>query len=1109
MKSKRLYNITVFAIVVLLIACTTVLFSACTAAPSKQQSLCITEVVSSNKHSLIDEAVGTPDWIELYNPTDAAIDLSGYGLSDNMRSFHKYVFPENTVIEAGQYLIVYAGDNNGAVSTAVPCTGFGLSKSGDYLFLTDPYYELLVEMQVPALSTDVSYARRSDGSFGYSAVTTPGAENIESSILDSLSSVFAEQDFAALMISEVMPSEVNDGPWVELYNSSDHAINLSNYYLSDSDLNYQRFQLPDSVVEPKGYAVVYMSGEQTGAHALETSFKLSSADTAVYLTSIDGTLVGELSWEIGIPAGISVVSEQGGLYCAFPTCGAVNAENTFASFDFSEMDDTDRIRINEVLQQNKYSLIDADGDRGEWVELFNASNEAVSLRGYYLSDTAENLFRYALPDVTIGAGEYLVVFLSGKDRTDAEIHANFGLSLDETMLYLTDANKLRTDALPLLHEEKANVSVGRAVNGSVQYFAQPTPGSENAKGFETADTIGFFNTKSLFISEVCAVNAPSSGRNDWIELYNGSAESIDLTGWYLSDSLNEPDRWKFLEGPVVESGAYLTVETTSHSVRHKSGVGTFGLSAAGEAIVLSDQNLNPVDVFVTGSVSAGITCGRMEDDPFTERVYFTSASKGKQNSTSTRVGYASQPVFSENKLYHTEPVSVSITAASPNVQIYYTTNGDIPTNKSKQYVEPIRISNNTVLRAVAYAEGMLPSEITSATYLFGATHTLPVVTIAIDREDFSEVSDATKTDKPERPAQISYFEADGTLGVSFPAGLKAKGQGTITYAQKSFSISLRGGYGRSSVTYPFFEDCETTTYSSLVIRNSGQDIEEARMRDSLFSRIVSGMNLDYAHTHPVVVYINGEYWGLYDFNEELNSEYLETHYGVDSDAVDFVKRNKTVLKGSNQGYLQARDWGQNKKLSDDTLFAEFAEMVDVAYCTDYIIAQTFIINSDMFNQKFWHSQDNTVKWRPVFFDLDWGLNEASSVKRNLLPAYFSVDGIPSRDGSVTNLDVFVGLKRNANWREQFIERYVEMMCTQFSPERTLMIFDELYSAIEPEMERHIKRWGFHSDMDDWREHAEILRDRLNNRPAAALDNLQEYFEISDGKMEELIAKYSA
>ena len=119
-----------------------------------------------------------------------------------------------------------------------------------------------------------------------------------------------------------------------------------------------------------------------------------------------------------------------------------------------------------------------------------------------------------------------------------------------------------------------------------------------------------------------------------------------------------------------------------------------------------------------------------------------------------------------------------------------------------------------------------------------------------------------------------------------------------------------------------------------------------------------------------------------------------------------------------------------------------------------------------------------------------------------------MEGIPSRDGSLTNLDVFVGLKKNAAWREMFIERYVELLCTQLSSERITALFDGMVAEMEPEMERHIQRWGNPSSVSAWRTHIEKLRKKLQERPAAALENLQSYFRLSDEYLNGLVAKYS-
>ena len=1105
------------AMLILLFVCLVAVqpvLAACSLLPADsggKAGLVINEVVSSNKRCLIDEAAGTPDWIELYNGTDEDINLAGYGLSDNVRRLYKFTFPEVT-IGAGEYLIVYATENNGVEKTDVICTGFGVSKNGDALYLCDSYYEVVQELNVPALLTDASYARRDDGTYGYCGTPTPGAANT-TTISDRLDDLYVEQDLTALSITEVQP-DGNGETWMEIYNASDEDVRLDNYYVSDSASNLLRFQLPESTLRAGEYAVVYLTGD-TGADRIEASFKLGSADTHVYLTNWQGVLVSELAWEPEVPAGLTVVALADGTsaYTAYPTPGAANSEQTFPSFAVTEMDASDPVRINEAQRTNKYSIIDADGDRSEWVELYNGSEETVRLFGYYLSDDAENPLKWALPDVEIAAGGYLVIFLSGKNRIDgAELHASFGLSAEEESVYLTKLDGMRQDRLALPLSLPDNATAGRDAEGALRYYAQPTPGYENAYGYESADALGFFNVDGVYISEVCAVNEAKSGKNDWIELYNGSDEAVDLTGWYLSDSDAEPLLYR-IDDVTIEAGGYAVIEATSHPTRQKAGIATFGISPSGETLILSDSNGLRVDTFVTGALSVAVTSGRVEGDASVERVFFSKATRGAKNSTAVTTGYAAQPILSETGLYQTEPFALAMSTATVDAQIRYTTDGSKPTESSTLYEGPITISKNTVVRAAAFSAGLQPSEITSFTYLFEEPHTLPVVCVNGDPDDIARVLAATKrSEKVEREAFIQYYEPDGTLGVQFPCGIKAKGAGTLVYSQKSLAIHLRAAYGQTEVTYPFYSDTELTTFVSLALRNSGQDYggfsTGARMRDSFASRAVMGMDIDYALTRPVVMYLNGRYYGIYDLNEDQNKDYLVNHYGVDGDAVDIIQRNTTVLQGGNADIKRVFAFAVERDLSDDAVFAQFAEWVDVSAFTDYFIAQTYFCNSDMFNQKYWRSQDYTVKWRPIFYDLDWCFNPQNSYRRNIISSYFSKTGVPSNDGSLTLMNIYVGLEKNEAWRLMCAERYVEVVYTYFNPERLIAIVDELADAMRPEMERHIARWGRPKSMADWEGALDLLRNIIRNRPQYALDGMQSYFGISDEQMAEWVAKYS-
>ena len=770
---------TTYMLLACLLAASALLTAACSLLPggTGEGALVINEVVSSNKRCLLDEAIGSPDWIELYNGTGNDINLAGYGLSDNVRKLYKYTFPDVT-IRAGEYLIVYAAENNGVEKTDVICTGFGLSKNGDSLYLCNNYYEIVQELNLPAMLTDVSYARRSDGTYGYCGTPTPGAENATEIVADQ-DTLFVEQDLDALRITEVQP-DGNGETWMELYNASDGDVRLDNFYVSDASTNLLRYQLPEGTLAAGEYIVVYLTGE-TGADRIEASFRLGRADTHVYLANWQGVLVSELAWEPDVPAGLTVVALEDGSagYTAFPTPGAPNSDQVFSSIEITEMDDGDPVLLNEALRTNKYSAVDADGDRSEWVELYNHSTEPVSLSGYYLSDDAADRFKWAFPDVELPGGAYLVVFLSGKDRAGDELHASFRLSDEEEAVYLTRLDGLRSDSLTLPVTLPDNASVGRGEGGAIRYYAQPTPGYENADGYETADSIGCFDQNGVYISEVSAVSAAKSGKNDWIELYNGSQETVDLTGWYLSDSDNEPLKYQ-ISGVTIEAGGYAVIEATSHVSRQAEGVATFGISPSGETLVLSDVNGVRVDTFQTGVLAEGITSGRIAGDASVARVFFSTPTRGKANGDAQLSGYASQPVFSETGLYQSGPFTLTITCAMPDAVIRYTVDGSEPTESDALYDGPLTISENMVVRAAAFAPGKLRSEVTTFTYLFVEPHTLPVVSLCGDPKNISTVYAVTqRSQKVEREAFIQYYEADGRLGVEFPCGIKAKGAGTL------------------------------------------------------------------------------------------------------------------------------------------------------------------------------------------------------------------------------------------------------------------------------------------------------------------------------------------
>ena len=1059
----------------------------------------INEVVSSNSQSLTEATLGSPDWIELYNRGKRSVSLKGCCLSNQSKA-GGCVFGDVT-IPAGGYLIVYAS-KNGEAGAGVPLMNFNISKAGEVLYLLGPGGMLLQQLAVPALLTDESYARGAGGVYGLCLSPTPGAANDDGMILDA-EAVESKPASDALVLNEVLPRSPGGTAWAELKNTGTAALDLSAYCLTDSAGNPDKWRLPRRTLAPGEYIVAEFGGNGEDG-ALAAPFKLGSSDTALYLYDVTGNALGSLQWPAGIPEGLSAVAGSG--YSAAPTKGTENAGNTFPTALPVAMDAADTVRISEVLVRNRYGLKDGAGDRPEWVELHNSGDKAVSLLGWYLSDDADKLFKWAFPDTTIEAGGYRVVFLSGKQGTADEPHASFRLSAGEAGVYLTSAD-FRVDSFTLA-ETADDISAGRDTSGGALFFRSPTPSAANGAGVADASLLGCFDKSGVYISEVCAANVAKSGKNDWIELYNGSPAPVDLSGCYLSDDADEKLKWR-IPKLTVAPGAYAVIETTSNAERQNANTATFGISPLGETLFLSDREGNTMDVFDTGTLRAGVTSGRVEGNDKLARVYFGTPTRGRQNAADYSEGYTAKPSFSQAGLYQSAEFQLAITSDTPGAKIYYTTDGTPPTTAaSKAYTGPITISKNTPVRAVACSGGLLPSDIATVTYLFETPHTVPVFCITGKPREMKTVieSDQQRV-KPEYAAYVEYYETDGTLGVAFPSSVRPKGRASLRMPQNSLALALGGNYGQSSVTYPFFSGGELTSYSSLALRTSGQDTPAARMRDTYFQRVERNLNVDSIQTKLVVVYVNGQYNGLFDLNEEQDADYFASYYGVDANNIEIINSNAIAVAGDNREYKRIYKIAEEWSMKDDAVFAEFAKLVDTEACIDYLASQTYFGNGDLVNVRFWRTKDYSIRWRPILFDLDFSLR-FNDKDRNVFDRYLIPEPTISGGSVIVEMHIFGALMQNKAWRDRFVERFVELAYTEFNPERILNVFDGLKAEMQPEMAKTIEKWRMPSSLDYWEDQTAKLRAALEARQAIALKQMQRYFRVSDEKMRELTAKYS-
>jgi hypothetical protein len=193
-------------------------------------------------------------------------------------------------------------------------------------------------------------------------------------------------------------------------------------------------------------------------------------------------------------------------------------------------------------------------------------------------------------------------------------------------------------------------------------------------------------------------------------------------------------------------------------------------------------------------------------------------------------------------------------------------------------------------------------------------------------------------------------------------------------------------------------------------------------------------------------------------------------------------------------------------MADAERFAKYTEIADSEYFMDYLIASTFFLSDDYYNQKYAHTSDNAIKWRPLFYDLDLALGSSSG---NILNDFFNPAGLDvgkiQEDGSRTHVDtgLYCAFRRNPEWCNQFVKRYAEVMNTVFTEEKLLALFNEMVESVRGEMPDTIEKWGKPRSMDYWEDQIADMRQNLIDRRKYAISGLKSYFNLSDNEISEL------
>lgn len=932
-----------------------------------------------------------------------------------------------------------------------------------------------------------------------------------------------------LIINEVMTSNKStiadeDGEysdWIEIATSGKSPIDLENWGLSDNTHDPFKWKMPKVILNPGQFLLVFMSGKDRkdlSSPNLHANFKLSSKGEGIMLSDNSGQTVAQVQipeMNPDISYGLEPSSKETWLYYDMPTPGALNSTAGSQHPIEKKAAENSDIYINEYMDSNKSTIVDEDGEFPDWIEIINSSDSPVNLKGYGLSDDKDKPYKWQFPGIKIDPNQCLLVFASGKDRKNPDsghLHTNF--KLNSVGEYLRLCNNLgQVLDVVQIKTTRSNVSYGRQIGSRNNwlYYTFSTPGAvNNTEGFSSLPPAAS-SASSIRISEVITYNqniiADEEGQYPgWIELTNQGDASVDIKDYGLSDDESTPLKWRFPD-IILKPGQY-TLVFASGKNRYVPGKGAahtnFKINPAGEWIVLSDSAGRIIDKMDTGKLYPGTSCGRTLNGNM-ERVVFKTPTPGQPNNVPTYAGFSSEPEFSCIGGFYSQPFYLSLKPCSPAV-VHYTLDGSEPTENSSVWSKPILINKTTVVRAISFTPGMLPSLVTTETYFINKSNTLTVISLSTNPENLWDIDSGIYsagrnpgTEFPyvtanywmnwEKPVHFELFEPDGKKGLGFNGGIKIFGSYSRALDQKSFSIYARDKYGCDEINYPFFKDRPFSNYKSIILRTSGQDTLYTKIRDSMMHRLVKDTEVDVQSYRPAVVYINGEYWGVYNIREKISRFYLASNHGVDPENVDILQANGYVRYGSNTDYKALISYVTSHDMSIQQNYEYVKTKMDIENFIDYQISEIYFANTDTGNIKFWRDRSEGGKWRWILYDTDWGFFDAT---HNTLWFVSNPEGTGT--GKMFSTALMYNLLKNNSFKDEFIERFAYHLNNTFRPERVIGIIDEMSKAIEPEMPGQFARWG--GSMDSWYKKVQVLRDFAANRPKYVVNYIASQFNLS-------------
>ena len=513
-----------------------------------------------------------------------------------------------------------------------------------------------------------------------------------------------------------------------------------------------------------------------------------------------------------------------------------------------------------------------------------------------------------------------------------------------------------------------------------------------------------------------------------------------------------------------------------------------------------------------------------------------------------------QVVFSSPGGFYENVFQLQLTNVNPDNHIRYTTNGNRPTASSPLYTESLVLNEEMysksdiytivncppdhffhvdsvqhciIIRAAVFDENdSCVSETVTNSYFINElgcdTHGLPVVSLCADSLDLFDYYTGIfipgfhynphnpyltgnyfmKGDEWERVINFEFYETDNE-GINQVVGLRTHGNQQRWKSQKGMKIYAREEYGVKRLYYKFFETIPNESFKHILLRAFMGSWLGAGCNDYICGRIAEPLDFESLASRPAVLFLNGEYWGIYFISERPDERFLHDHLGVDKDSVNIMYGwHGEVDCGSPDDFLEFYHWMEHADLTQDDQYAYAESKIDMNNFIDYYIFEMFCGNRDWSNNNVRIWQVGNGKFRWIFYDGDSCFTYLDfDVFANAV--YVGTEQYPSSTKSTL---FFRRLYENEDFRQRFEERFVELASTTFACNNTLPVYNYIKNTLDGEVSNQSSRFGSPpSNHTLWVNYSMYLVNRfLNQRPEQIIDQLYGFLSVDEPLSEDVV-----